>query len=115
MRLCRLAATAAIVVLCFAAFAKAQNGNVPDWIQREMFLRACENADIGKVKAYLAAGISPNSRDIFGQPAIIRAALGFNVFRNTPEVIRLLLQAGADVNATNEFGSTALFITVHDP
>ncbi|MBK7394141.1 MAG: ankyrin repeat domain-containing protein [Chloracidobacterium sp.] len=115
MRLCRLATTAAIVVLCFAVFAKAQNGNVPDWIQREMFLRACENADIGKVKAYLAAGISPNSRDIFGQPAIIRAALGFDVFRNTPEVIRLLLKAGADVNATNEFGSTALFITVHDP
>ncbi|MGB2751157.1 MAG: ankyrin repeat domain-containing protein [Pyrinomonadaceae bacterium] len=115
MRLCRLATTAAIVVLCFAVFAKAQNGNVPDWIQREMFLRACENAAIGKVKAYLASGISPNSRDIFGQPAIIRAALGFNVFRNTPEVIRLLLQAGADVNATNEFGSTALFITVHDP
>ncbi len=115
MRLSRLAATAVVIVLCFAASAKAQNANVPDWIQREMFLRACENADIVKVKAYLASGISPNSRDIFGQPAIIRAALGFDVFRNTPEVIRLLLKAGADVNATNEFGSTALFITVHDP
>ncbi|MEQ1922518.1 MAG: ankyrin repeat domain-containing protein [Pyrinomonadaceae bacterium] len=115
MRLCRIAVTALIVVLCFAASMQAQNANVPDWIQREKFLRACEDADITKVKAHLAAGISPNSRDIFGQPAIIRAALGFDVFRNTPEVIRLLLQAGADVNATNEFGSTALFITVHDP
>lgn len=115
MKLCRIATTALIVVLCFAAFMQAQNANVPDWIQREKFLRACEDADIDKVKAYLAAGVSPNSRDIFGQPAIIRAALGFDVFRNTPEVIRLLLKAGADVNATNEFGSTALFITVHDP
>ena len=66
MRLCRIAVMAAIVVLCFAAFVKAQNANVPDWIQREKFLRACEDADIAKIKAYLAAGISPNSRDIFG-------------------------------------------------
>lgn len=114
MKISGITFSVVVLMLCFAA-AKAQTANIPDWIQREKFLRACEDADIEKVKAYLAAGVSPNSRDIFGQPAIIRAAIGFDVFRNTPEVIRLLLQAGADVNATNEFGSTALFITVHNP
>jgi ankyrin repeat protein len=102
-------------ILTFAGTAFSQNARIPEWIQKEKFLRACETADIAAVKAYLDKGISPDTRDAFGQPAILRAVRGFDVFRNTPEVIRLLLAAGADINATNEFGSTALFGTVRMP
>ncbi|MBK7932188.1 MAG: ankyrin repeat domain-containing protein [Acidobacteria bacterium] len=102
-------------ILIIAGSAYSQNARIPEWIKKEKFLRACETADIEAVKNYLKQGISPDTRDIFGQPAILRAVRGFDVFRNTPEVIRLLLAAGADINATNEFGSTALFGTVRMP
>ena len=102
-------------ILTIAGTVCSQNPRIPDWIQKEKFLRACETADIEAVRSYLKQGISPDTRDMFGQPAILRAVRGFDVFRNTPEVIRLLLAAGADINATNEFGSTALFGTVRMP
>jgi len=104
---------AALFVIAGSAY--SQNAKIPDWIRKEKFLRACETADIDAVKKYLGQGISPDTRDKFGQPAILRAVRGFDVFRNTPEVIRLLLAAGADINATNEFGSTALFGTASMP
>jgi len=103
------------VIVVFAGAGYSQNTRIPEWIQKEKFLRACETADLEAVKTYLKQGISPDTRDLFGQPAILRAVRGFDVFRNTPEVIRLLLAAGADINATNEFGSTALFGTIRMP
>lgn len=104
---------AAIILLTGTALSQATR--IPEWIQNEKFLRACETADIEAIKSYLKQGISADTRDLFGQPAILRAVRGFDVFRNTPEVIRLLLAAGADINAANEFGSTALFGTVRMP
>lgn len=112
-RLCSLVLATAILFIAGTAY--SQNPRIPEWIQKEKFLRACETANIEGVKAYLKQGISPDTRDLFGQPAMLRAVRGFNVFRNTPEVIRLLLAAGADINATNEFGSTALFGTIRMP
>lgn len=106
---------AVFLVLLFAIGAFAQNSRIPDWIQQEKFLRACEFADLETIKTYLKNGMSPNTRDKFGQPALIRAVDGFNVFRKTPEAVKLLLDAGADINGTNEFGSTALFWTVRYP
>ncbi len=104
---------AAILIIGGSAY--SQNAGIPEWIKKEKFLRACETADTDAVKSYLKQGISPDTRDLFGQPAILRAVRGFDVFRNTPEVIRLLLATGADINATNEFGSTALFGTIRMP
>ena len=106
---------ALLAMLLFASFSFAQNSRIPDWIQQEKFLRACERADLETIKLYLKNGMSPNTRDKFGQPALIRAVMGFDVFRKTPDAVKLLLDAGADVNGTNEFGSTALFWTVRYP
>lgn len=101
-----------LILLFSAGETSAQNSRVPDWIQQEKFLRACEFADLETMKTYLKNGMSPNTRDKFGQPALIRTVYGFDVFRKTPEAIKLLLDAGADINGANEFGSTALFRTV---
>ncbi len=78
-------------------------------------LRACEYADLEAIKLHLKNGISPNTRDKFGQPALLRAVIGFDVFRKTPEAVKLLLDAGADINGRNEYGSTALFWTTEYP
>lgn len=99
-----------ILLLAFATF--AQNSRIPDWIQQEKFLRACEFADLETMKTYLKNGMSPNTPDKFGQPALIRTVYGFDVFRKTSEAIKLLLDSGADINGANEFGTTALFRTV---
>lgn len=107
--------TVFLVILLLATNSFAQNSRIPDWIHQEKFLRACEYADLETIKMYLKNGMSPNTRDKFGQPALIRAVDGFNVFRKTPEAVKLLLDAGADINGTNEFGSTALFWTVRYP
>ena len=115
MNSCRVSLLLLTAIIIFAGTAFSQNATIPEWIQKEKFLRACETAEIEAVKMYLKQGISPDTRDLFGQPAILRAVRGFDVFRNTPEVIRLLLAAGADINATNEFGSTALFGTIRMP
>ncbi len=106
---------ALLAMLLFASFSLAQNSRIPDWIQKEKFIRACERADLEAIKTYLKDGMSPNTRDKFGQPALIRAVMGFDVFRKTPDAVKLLLDAGADINGTNEFGSTALFWTVRYP
>jgi ankyrin repeat protein len=105
-----------LLAICLLATSSlAQNSRIPDWIQQEKFLRACERADLEAMKLYLKSGMSPNTRDKFGQPALIRAVMGFDVFRKTRDAVRLLLDAGADINGTNEFGSTALFWTVRYP
>lgn len=104
-----------LAIIFIASNSFAQNSPIPDWIAQEKFLRACERADLEAMKMYLKNGMSPNTRDKFGQPALIRAVMGFDVFRKTPDAVKLLLDAGADINGTNEFGSTALFWTVRYP
>lgn len=104
-----------LILLILVSNSRAQNSRIPEWIQEEKFLRACEYADLDSIKLHLNNGISPNTRDKFGQPALLRAVDGFNVFRKTPEAVKLLLDAGADINGTNEFGSTALFWTIRYP
>jgi len=77
----------------------------------EKFLRACDVGDIDEVKRLLRAGVSPNTKDPFGQPALLRALRPGPVksHENIVPIVRLLLDAGADINATNDYGSTALF------
>ena len=91
--------------------ASAHKSSVPQWILNERFLRACDIGDIDEVKKLLKAGVSPNIKDPFGQPALLRALRPGPVKRhdNIEPILRLLLDAGANINATNDYGSTALF------
>lgn len=104
-------AIAFLLFLLLILNTSAQSSAVPHWILNEKFLRACDVGDIDEVKKLLKAGVSPNARDIFGQPALLRTLRPGPVksSENIEPILRLLLDSGADISATNDFGSTALF------
>lgn len=60
-------------------------------------------AELLEVKALLEEGIDPNIRDVCGDPVIIGAA-----WIGAPEIVRLLVEQGADVNAIGKDGKNAL-------
>ncbi len=107
----RSLATISVSILALASFVFADP--IPKWILEEQFLRACQESNEAEVKRLLDLGISPSVKDRFGQPAIIRAARGgFNTtWLDQHRVIKLLLDAGADINSRNDYGTTAIFLT----
>lgn len=68
----------------------------------EFLVMSAVDGNIEAVKLFLAAGYSPDSED-GGSPAIVRAA----TFGH-PAIVRLLMDAGADINAVDEANTTAL-------
>lgn len=64
---------------------------------------AVSRAELEEVRAILDEGVDPNIKDIVGDPVIIGAA-----WIGAPEVVRLLTERGADVNATGRDGKNAL-------
>jgi ankyrin repeat protein len=64
---------------------------------------AARNADIGAVRAQIAAGANVNEPEVDGTSALLWAA-----YQSSPELVKLLLDAGADPNVANEFGVTPL-------
>ena len=73
------------------------------------YLSVLRNAETVKLRALLKNGASANARDAQGNtPLILSAAYG------TPATVKLLLDAGADVNAANAAGATALMRGVFD-
>src|SRR5512145_16860 len=70
----------------------------------DRFLLAVRNGDVTGVKAALAAGVNVNSKFRYD-----RMALSFAADRGNSEVMKVLLDAGADVNARDTFyGMTAM-------
>jgi ankyrin repeat protein len=62
-----------------------------------------KHGDILRVKALVAAGVGPDTRNRFGwTPLMLAASEG-----HTP-IISYLISAGADVNAVNDFGVSPL-------
>ena len=70
------------------------------------FFEVLTNRDTEAIKLFLAAGMSPNTKDVFGHPALL-LAVGLDYL----EGVQLLLGAGADVNANGKDGMTALLET----
>lgn len=67
----------------------------------ELLFKGCQEGDLEQVKAALASGVSPNVRDAENwMPLHYAAENGFE------EIINLLLEAGANVNALNSAGFT---------
>ena len=62
------------------------------------------------MRALLAAGASPNGANPSEAPPLVTAAS-----RRDPEKVRLLLEAGADVNARNGLGWSAAFVVLDRP
>jgi len=72
---------------------------------KELFLiRAAEKNDILGVKMWLMAGANINAQEkLYGNTALVVASkYGYT------EIVKLLLEAGADVNVKNKDGETAL-------
>jgi serine/threonine protein kinase len=75
--------------------------NIP--FTEDAFTRVVEKGDTDAVDLFLAAGMSPDTRDSHGKTALIAAASG-----GSDEISRKLLSKGADPNARAGDGSTAL-------
>ena len=69
-------------------------------------IRAVRRGDIVRVRELLDSGEDPNTREYYTNlPALIRAS----EYGHT-EIVRLLLDRGADINSQNDSGDTALII-----
>ena len=76
----------------------------PGTLTPHTFIENARQGNLAAVKSFLAAGIDPNVRDDEGGTALIAAVTG-----NQGDIVKLLLDKGADVNAKNKNGETALF------
>jgi serine/threonine protein kinase len=83
------------------ARARLARKNIP--YTEDAFTRVVEKGDTDAVDLFLAAGMSPDTRDGHGKTALIVAASG-----GSDEISRKLLSKGADPNARAGDGSTAL-------
>lgn len=75
-------------------------------LQNERLISAVETGDISLVENLLAAGADPNTRvyQEFYDAPILRTA----VQADNPLLVKMLLDAGADVNATDSHGNSLL-------
>lgn len=80
-------------------------------ILEEKLALAARFCNAEAVKNLLAKKVSPDSRDRFNQPAILLAfrcdfVKGDEKSEKIKEIVKILIEAGADVNVRNEFGVT---------
>ncbi len=78
-----------------------------DWWSRTAWLIALLRGDIHKAEALLARGANPNARGRSGKPPLFYAIEGHHA-----DVLTWLLERGADIEQTDDFGTTALMEAV---
>jgi ankyrin repeat protein len=78
-----------------------------DWWSRTAWLIALLSGDVAKAKLLRDRGADTAARGRCGQPPLFYAIRGRH-----SDVLRWLIREGADVNATDEFGTTALIEAV---
>lgn len=104
-RIYRLISVLSVCIGTLTAAAFALAAPTPDKPKPEpdLFL-AIGQQDVVAVKSLLAAGASPNARNTLEMtPLMITAALG------SLEIVNTLLESGADVNASSQFGTALTF------
>ena len=93
------------------ATGQGMNVNRPNSFQTPLMATATatdEGLGVAKAKVLLAAGADPSGRNGQGMTPLQIAASRDNV-----EMVQLLLKAGADVNAVDNVGRTALWEALH--
>ena len=85
------------------ATAPEQSPVVPQELDEETFVRAVVDRDQEVIAACLEAGLSPNSRNKYGD-----TVLSWAVARREHELVKTLLERGADTNLTGSYGKSAL-------
>lgn len=99
----------------FPVFVKKE---LNDWIDQQKnrldneqtLIKAAHNRDLEKVKDLISKGVNPNVKDRFGNTPLLEVTRRKALSENASQIISLLLNAGADVNAQNSLGVTALFL-----
>ena len=74
----------------------------------EDFVHLCERGSAQKIRAALKKGANPNAMAEGIESASVGTALMWAACENTPEVVSILLKAGADINVRDNYGSTVL-------
>ena len=74
------------------------------------FIYYCANNDVERIKGYIKAGFNINAIDILGKNGLQMAAYCGNI-----EVVKILLDAGIDINYTCNENQTALHLAVINP
>jgi hypothetical protein len=72
-------------------------------LKEQELLKAVKHGDVATVRSLLGTGVSANTTDVYGLPAILLA-----VTAGDAEIIRALLAAGADVRSKDKAGRKAL-------
>lgn len=71
--------------------------------EQKQLITAVKRGTVNEVQDLLKEGITPDSKDELGTPALVIAAS-----KGQGDIILALLAAGAEINATNRVGQTAL-------
>jgi ankyrin repeat protein len=100
----RIALLMVCIFLLPAIFAEASTKE-----KNVQLVKAAERGNLADVQDALNGGADVNAKDIFGWTALMRASYGGYTYGRYAEVVKLLLDKGADVNIikTDE-GTTAL-------
>lgn len=73
-------------------------------------IQAAQAGDLDTVKRLLAGGADVNARDADGWSALVRACYNAELKHGFPEVIQLLIDAGADIEASIGYGVRPLML-----
>jgi ankyrin repeat protein len=73
----------------------------------DVIVHAAALGDLDTVKTFLAYGVSPDARSQSGSTALLGATV-----QGDTKVVEYLISAGADINATNGVGQSALQIAI---
>src|SRR5262245_4501585 len=92
------------IVAALASFTASAQEN-PDKMYTTL-----RSGDLGALRALLDEGTSPNTPDSPGVTPLMNASAVSSI-----DAMKLLIDRGADVNAQNAFGSTALMWSASDP
>lgn len=94
-----------ILALVFSACALSATANaqVPDFTPKTPLIGALLHNDIAEAKRLLARGDDPNEAGFVGMPPVVLA-----IVRQDLDLVRLMIAKGADLNARDRSGSTAL-------
>jgi hypothetical protein len=105
-RVCSTVIASIILVAAAAALTPARAQQAPS----DKLIKDADRDAIQDVKADLAAGANVNAQDEHGWTALM-----FAVLRSDVDLVRLLLQHGADVNLKTNEGNTALTEAYGEP
>lgn len=98
-------------LLATGACVLAPLGAMPAWaaMSDSDFLKLCRKGSPQDIAAALKDGANPDARDKRQETPLMYAAA-----YNTLEAVKVLLDAGADVNAVNDKGDTLLLVALRN-